>query len=118
MGRSRTPLYVVRYTTTGGLITPVCWNGRTDGRATAANLKRHVDAMAESFLPGGANHTSCSALRITGGRLLRNDGSREEIATYTMTTPTGSKDYESPKDWTDDGHRGRGEWTDDGYRSR
>lgn len=28
------------------------------------------------------------------------------------------RDYESPKDWADDGYRGRGEWTDDGYRSR
>ena len=91
MGRSSTPAFVVEYTYTSGTITPYCWRSRrigqvpADGKPSPFTLKRHVDSVNESLLPGGVNHYPTPGradIRITSARLVRNDGSREVIATY------------------------------------
>ena len=93
MGRTSTPAFAVEYTCTGGTITPYGWRSSrigqvpADGRPSAATLKRHVDSVNSSFLPGGVNHYPTPGradIRIASARLVRNDGSRQVIATYTV----------------------------------
>lgn len=86
MGRSTTPAYVVEYECEGTRrISPICWRVTSstqvpaDGRPTAANLRKHVESYNRSFQPGGAN--AHVGVRIVAAKLLRNDGSREVVAT-------------------------------------
>ena len=92
MGRSTTPRFAVEYTCKGGSITPYGWRSSrmgqvpADGRPSAATLQRHVDSVNASLLPGGVNHYPTPGradIRIVSARLVRNDGSREVLATYT-----------------------------------
>ena len=85
-----TPAFAVEYTCTGGTISPYGWRSSrigqvpADGRPSATTLKRHVDGVNASLLPGGVNHYPSRAdVRIVSARLVRNDGSHEVIATYT-----------------------------------
>jgi hypothetical protein len=89
MGRTVTPKYAVEVTHGSMAIqsTPSAWNSKQNGRPTEKNLKAWVDAYNESLKPGGVNqhlteNWPIESARIIKAVILRNDGSREEIATW------------------------------------
>lgn len=92
MGRTQTPTYVVEYVTRGPYrLSTTCWRTRSssripaDGLPTQRNLARHVETLNASFKEGGAN-AMLRGTRITSATLLRNDGSREVVATFRVTS--------------------------------
>lgn len=91
MGRSVTPAYVVEYQATGIRMSPACWRVSSpnqipaDGRPTVKNLARHVESFNRSFQKGGSNE-HLAGTRIVAAMLLRNDGSREVVASWTAPT--------------------------------
>lgn len=93
MGRSVTPTYRIEYSDND---TPrhgrrpfskmICWNGKSYGRATLANLERWRSTFNTSFETGGVNqHVSDAAgfiLRVGSCRIVHQATNRV-VATFT-----------------------------------
>lgn len=56
MGRVVTPTYRVEYRVNSGYHTLQCWDSKSYGRATEANLEKWRQALNKSFAPGGVNY--------------------------------------------------------------
>jgi hypothetical protein len=96
MGRTITPKYAVEVEHGSMAIqsTPSAWRGvPTPGR-----LRQWVAAYNESLKPGGVNqHLTTQwpieSCRIIKARIIRNDGSRELIASVGVITGAPAKSY-------------------------
>lgn len=81
MGHTTKPAYRVEYVVDRGYWTPCAWQTKYDGRATAANLEKHVQAVEASTQPSGVN-AHLGATKIHRARLIRQ-ASGEIVAEYT-----------------------------------
>lgn len=84
---STTPTYRVEtprvYSVASGRFvhhTPAAWNVRRDGAANADNLRRYVQGMEASTLPGGVNE-HLGVTRVLAAQLVRQ-GTDTVVATY------------------------------------
>lgn len=74
-------MYAVEFVVDRGYWTPMGWNSRQAGRPTAANLAKFVRGYEASTQTGGVN-SHIGPTRILRATILRNDGSREVVASY------------------------------------
>lgn len=74
MGRILTPKFAVHYTVDNGFWTPAAWPTRHAGRATDANLIKHVAVVEASTQPGGCNE-HLGATKILSARIVNQRGS-------------------------------------------
>jgi hypothetical protein len=89
--RDTTPKYSLEVNCPGHYITPMAWNVKGkygypgDGKPTAENLAKWVQAFIDSHKPGGSNHhlSSMGTLPIPSyARIVLNDGSRTLVAEW------------------------------------
>lgn len=86
MGRSITPTYVAEFTVNHGHLTPMAWDCKRYGRPTDANAEKFRKFYNMSFQPGRVNGPLTEddvILHISEVRVIRNDGSKEVVATAT-----------------------------------
>ena len=87
MGKTLTPTYAVEFfevrTAAEGAVgwTPMGWNAKQAGRPTAENLATFIKGYEMSTLPTGCNR-HLGATTIGSAHIIRNDGSKEVIASY------------------------------------